>query len=88
LVLVEAGFNLIKNKNKDPRGRENGVENDAHQGRKKNARYNQRRRQLIITGSSPYLEYLPDMMKKEKLLRKSHNTPSQPQMPTVSRKIL
>jgi hypothetical protein len=92
LVLVEAGFNLIKNKNKDPRARErereNGAENSAHPGRKKNGRYNQRKRQLIITGSSPYLEYLPDMMKKEKLLRKSHNTPSQPQMPTVSRKIL
>lgn len=25
---------------------------------------NKNKRQLIITGSSPYLEYLPDMMKK------------------------
>ena len=32
------------------------------------------KRQLVITGSSPYLEYLPDMMKKKKekdLARKS-----------------
>jgi hypothetical protein len=89
LVLVEAGFNLIKNKNKDKTEKENGNLNEAVGNKKKqNARYHQKRRQLIITGSSPYLEYLPDMMKKEKLLRKSHNTPSQTQIPTMSRKIL
>jgi hypothetical protein len=90
LVMVEGGFDLIKNKNKDRKAlKENG---DANQGsahkKKQNARYQQKRRQLIITGSSPYLEYLPDMMKKEKLLRKSNNTPSQPQINTMSRKIL
>lgn len=47
-----------------------------------------KRRQLIITGSSPYLEYLPDMMKKEKLLKKNMTPSSQQQIPTVSRKVL
>jgi hypothetical protein len=75
--LVEAGFNLIKNKNNSKK-EANSIELDGWPMRKKkqHGRCN-KRRQLIITGSSPYLEYLPDMMKKEKLLRKANALPSQ-----------
>jgi hypothetical protein len=76
--LVEAGFNLIKNKNNSKK-EANSIELDGWPMKKKkqHGRYPNKRRQLIITGSSPYLEYLPDMMKKEKLLRKANNVPSQ-----------
>ena len=37
-----------------------------------------KKRQLIITGNSPYLEYLPDMMKKVDKPGKKLTTPSQP----------
>lgn len=47
-----------------------------------------KRRQLIITGSSPYLEYLPDMMKKEKQNKKNITPGSANHIPTVSRKVL
>lgn len=51
-------------------------------GQKKN------KRQLIITGNSPYLEYLPDMMKKADRPNRKNTTPSQPQIGTISRKVL
>lgn len=56
--------------------------------RKKTVGAYPKRRQLIITGSSPYLEYLPDMMKKEKQNKKNMTPSSQNHIPTVSRKVL
>jgi hypothetical protein len=73
---------LIKNKcngKKEP----NSFEFDVCRKKKQHGRQNNKRRQLIITGSSPYLEYLPDMMKKERLLRKGSNTPTQPYLQTA-----
>lgn len=83
VVLVEGGVNILKVVKEKP----NTMDIDmSFVKKKRKLGAHAKKRQLIITGSSPYLQYLPDMMKKERL--KKNLTPSHPQIPTVSRKVL
>lgn len=64
IVLMETEFNVGKNKARLEKSNTTDINFSPMKKRVINARRNTKRRQLIITGSSPYLEYLPDMMKK------------------------
>lgn len=89
LILIETGLNVEKKEQFDKYATLN-VDFSPEKRKKRRDRMGgvAKKRQLIITGSSPYLEYLPDMMKKKNSQPVKSLTPSQPTLPNLSRKVL
>ena len=84
MILMD-GFDLKENQQ---RSEENIDELQLSPLKKKKPRQSvqKNRRQLILTGNSPYLEYLPDMLKKQKDPKAKCNTSNTCQ--TIPEKIL
>ena len=89
---MEAGFNKIARNVKGNCSTLDANFSPSKRKRSKMGGVNHKKRQLIITGSSPYLEYLPDMMKKKEAAARKSTMPvhTQPNatISNLSRKVL